>query len=246
MRPKSRLFKILLFGLAVGGFVGYFAFSTLLFSPLEKPFVARIAALVSRDVDLYVSKVDLAGLFDAFPRLEVMDDLESTPAWETFERSVEYADIMSDLELESALGELERSLERVPVITVEPLDIFGGEELVLAARVGDGAGTPIDWAVYGRVNWMGKLAVAALSYPGLLGLEGQGIAVETGDNWVQLSGGQLAQPLFVARLRDVVIASSSSQFIETAFDLAARGGEKSMLQSARYFDHIHNAALRGP
>jgi len=246
MRPKSRLFKILLIGLAVGGFVGYFAFSTLLFSPLEKPFSERIAALVSRDVDLYVSKADMAGLFDSFPRLELMDELERTPAWETFEESVEYADIMSDLQLESALAELDRSLAQVPVITVEPLSIFGGKELVLAARVGDGAGTPIDWALYGRVNWMGKFAVAALSYPGLLRLESQGITAEQGDDWVKLSGGNLAQPIVVARVNDVVIVSSSNQFIDEAFDLAARGGERSMLQSARYFDHIHNATLRGP
>lgn len=244
MRPKSRLLKILLIGLGVFLVVGYFAFSNLFFSPLEKPFAARLAALVSRDVDLYVAKSELRALFDEFPRPAIMDDLEDHPAWKVFSRSPEYADLVGDLGVENAVAELEKTLAQVPVLDIEPLKLFGGKEVALAARISEGVGTPIDWMLLGRCNWMGKLGASALSYPGVLGLDAQGIAVEKGDGWVQLSGGQLTQPLFIGRMQDVLMVASVGDFITTARELSLRGGELSILQSARYYDHIHNAPMR--
>ena len=246
MRLKSRLLRYALIGLGVSLFVGYFAFSTFLFSPLEKDFAARVAALVPRGVDFYASKVDLRSLFDGFPRLRVMERVEASATWKTFARSPEFADLQRDLQIEQSLAQLEASLSQLP-IAVDPLKLFGGEEVSVAGNLPASPGVPPEWAVYGRVNWMGKLGVSLLSYPGLLGLEAQGLSVEEVEpSGVRLSGGTLAQPIFLTRLKDVVIASSSSDLLASAVDLAARGGENSMLQSARYFDHIHQAPMRRP
>ena len=58
MKLKSRILKILSIVLLVVLFLGYFAFSTFLFSPVESDFEYDVSALIPRDVD-YLSLIHI-------------------------------------------------------------------------------------------------------------------------------------------------------------------------------------------
>lgn len=239
MSFKSRLLRILLILTGVLAFVGYFAFSTFLFDPLEGGYAADLATLVPRNVDLYLSKPRLSDAFDPFPRLAAAEEIARTRAWQALEATPGFAEWSQEADVEGRLTALEAELARLP--GVEALSVFGGRDLALAGRFRGADLSATDWALYGRVNWMGKLAVGALSYPGLLGLDAQGLSVAVEDDYVTLSGPRLPREIHVTRVRDVVVLGTSLELVTAARDLDARAGQDSFGQSAVYFDTIENA-----
>lgn len=240
MSFKSRLLRILLILAGVLLFVGYFAFSTFLFNPLERRYESGLATLVPRTVDVYVSKPRLAEQFDPFPRLVAAEEISRSRAWQALEATPGFAEWQRKVDVEGRLAALEAELARLPGI--DALSVFGGRDLALAGRFRGADLAATDWAVYGRVNWMGKLAVGALSYPALLGLDAQGVSVAVEEDHVTLSGPKLQRPIHVTRVRDVVVLGSSLELVQAARDLDARAGQDSFGQSAVYFDTIQNAA----
>ncbi len=241
MSLKKRIFRIALILLGLGLFVGYFAFSTLLFKPLESDYEFDIAALISAKVDFFVAKADLDKTFDDFPRLAVADKLEAFEPYEILSESPEWNNLLTDLGIDDALwANVRKQLEQLPP-GVELLDMFGGRDLAIAGNFTGPDIVQSDWAVFGRVDWTGKLAVSALKYPGLIGLSKQGLSASVQDDHVHLTGQQLERPLFITRIQDVVIAGTSLQFIQDAHHLAEASGAESLFGSAAYNDHIRGA-----
>ena len=237
---KSRLFRILLTSGGVLAFAGYFAFSTFLFPPHEAAWEYDLTSLIPRDVDFYVAKAELERDFDEFPHVVGEAELQEHDAWKAFEGSPTWEQLKADLDLDNQLTRLEANLARIP-LGMGPLDIFGGEDVSLAGYFRGADLEQADWAVYGRVNWAGKLAVSLLDYPGVLGLPAQGIQVENGGKWLSLSGSTLKRPLYVSRVQDIVVLSSSQALAEGARTLAAEGSTDSLWLSARYQDRIHSS-----
>ena len=226
MSVKKRLLRIfaILFLLAV--FVGYFTFATLIFKPFEADYEFDVAALIPAKVDFFVAKAKLGDAFDRFPRLAVMDELEQLDSWRTLRASPEFNDQIEKWGLsEEFLDEIRRQVERIP-LGMEPQDLFGGRDVAIAGNFKGRQLSQADWALYGRVNWAGKLAVALLDYPGLIGLESRGITTSEGDGFVHLSGGQLERPLYITRIRDVVILSTALEFVEAAHTRANTSGTR--------------------
>ena len=240
MSLRTRILRIALIVLGLVLFVGYFAFSTFLFNPLESDLEADVAALAPRDVDFFFAKADLADVFDPFPELAARDRIEKHPAWQAWARSPEYAALDRELAIEKTLGELRAATAQLP-LGLDPLDVFGGRDLAVAGyfRVADLA--QADWAVYGRANWAGKLAAEALRYPGAIGLAKQGITATVEDAHVALRGGQLSREVCVARIRDVVVVATKKELVLAAHDLVSKAYADSFYQSATYADHIQNA-----
>ena len=238
-RPLLRIFLIVLLVLVL---LGGFAFRTFLFDPFEGPYTADVSTLVPRDVDFFVAKAELERDFGDFPRLAVADAIEGTAAWRTFERTElpQLDQTYGITEALAGLADLESQLRGL-----ELLSIFGGEDVALAGYFRGPDLGMADWAAYGRVNWAGKIGTSALRFPGLIGLENQGITATVEEDHVALSGGQLARPMYVARVRDVAVLGTSLELVRKALDLDARKGVDSFGQSAKYFDHIENAD-RGP
>lgn len=234
---KRRWVKILVITLSLVSFVGYFAFATFLFPPHEGAWKYNLAALIPRDVDFYLGKSGLQRDFSEFPRLAVMDRVEQTQAWQSLEFSPEFETWKRENAIDEQLAELRTQLALIP-LGIEPLSIFGGKAVALAGYFEGSALEEADWAVYGRLNWAGKLGIAALSYPGLLGFENAGITATEEGGVVSLSGGQLQRPLHIARVRDVGIISTKLELAQAALDLAARSGEESLYLSADYGDNI--------
>lgn len=234
---KKRWLKILTVLLAVVSFVGYFTFSTLLFPPHEGRWGFDVASLIPRDVDFFAAKADLSGDFDGFPRLAVLDEVEGTEAWKTFSRSTERDELDREYGVTEALDAIRVQLEALP-FGIEPLGLFGGSDLALAGRF---SGTRIEdasWACYGRMNWMGKLGISLLAFPGVISLESQGLLAEDLDGVFRLSGGQLAKPVWVVRHMDIGILGNSEELVRAAVDLASRRGEGSLYASSDYGDDI--------
>jgi hypothetical protein len=243
---KHRILRFLAIFVGLALFMGYFAFSTFLFSPTEKDFDVDVAGLVPRDVDFFLARGELAELFDPFPTLAIQDVVAATEPWQTLIESEEYESLAQSLEIDGVLAALDEAAGQIPG-GLNPLDIFGGSDLALAGYFRGRNLESADWALYGRVNWMGKLGESLLAYPGLLGLEGGGITVDSKLGHPVLSGAGIPRPLHVTRVRDVVIISTAAEFVDGARDLAARDSQDSFLLSARYHDHIQQKAARtGP
>lgn len=239
MTLKSRILRILLIAVLVLGFGGYFAFSTFVFSPTESAYGADLSTLVPRNVDFFVAKARLSGDFSEFPRLDVEPEVVALPAWQAFVGSEDF----EELDAEHDLTGLRRELEALPAQLrgIDPLKIFGGKDVAVAGWFRGPELESSDWAVYGRVNWMGKLAESLLSYPGLTGMQGRGMSVAVEADHVAVSGGDLAREVFVTRVRDVVVAGTSLELVQAVKELEARAGQDSFGQSAQYFDHVQNA-----
>jgi hypothetical protein len=244
MPRKSRLLRILLTVAGVLAFVGYFAFSTFLFSPTEGDYEPDVSTLVPRNVDFFVAKADLSDDFDPFPHPAFERALLASPAWLAFERSEDYAAVFGGQDPLRLLSELEAELQQVK--GVAPLKVFGGRDLALAGWIRGPQLEQGDWALYGRVNWLGKLGASLLRHPGLLGLDARGLSVAVEDDHVALSGPELPREIYLTRVRDVVVVGTSRELVLAARDLEARAGQDSLGQGAAYDEHIQASRARGP
>ncbi len=234
---KRRTFRILGLVLLVVAFTGYFAFSTFLFPPIEGRYAYDVSTLVPRDVDFFLAKANLAKDLDAFLEPRIASELAQSEVGKVFLESPEWHDLEAALDLASLRTRIRGELDKLP-IRIDPLSVFGGRDLALA---GNTAGSrPVDarWAVYGRVNWMAKLAFSLLDYPGLIGLEQQGFAVSGQGGRITLGSGGLREPLHLVRVRDVLVVANDERFALAAAEFKDNLGQDSLGQSARYHDEI--------
>ncbi|MAG62514.1 hypothetical protein CMO84_03235 [Candidatus Woesearchaeota archaeon] len=240
---KRRWFKILAILLGLFAFVGYFTFSTFLFPPHEDDWEFDVSALVPRDVDFFVAKSGLEEDFGEFPRLAAANRIERTEAWMELESTSAYGAWLEDNGVEQLLAQLDEALEQIP-LGYSPLDVFGGSDLALAGRFKGQSIEQADWAVYGRLNWIGKAALGALNYPGLIGLDASGLVVTEEEGILHLAGGQLSQDLYIARVLDVGVLGSEASLVRAAVELERASGENSLYLSADYGDRIETVRSR--
>ncbi|MEZ5979255.1 MAG: hypothetical protein R3F34_13670 [Planctomycetota bacterium] len=230
----KRILRIALVVLGVLAFTGFFAFSTFLFNPFEGAYAPDVSTLVPRDVDLFVARADLERDFDAELRLRRADELAKGPFGKVAELPA-LADARA--KYDEVRTEVSNQLANLPIRT-NPLEVFGGSDLALAAyfdRQGPGS---VEWAAYGRGNWMAKLAYAALEKPSWFGLEKQGFSTSDDGEVITLTGGQLTQPLCFTRISDVLVVSNTSAMCAAAKRLERERAENSFGMSARYSDQI--------
>jgi len=237
MTLKKRLIKLGCIGLLLLSFIGYFAFSTLLFSPLEGRFNADVAGLIPRDVDLYVARAELRTAFTDFPDLAVMEELEGNDGYQALVTSSEWADFAQEQRIEALLADVRGQLGQLPA-GLDLLDIIGGEDFAVAANFTGRSFEDAEWAAYARLSLWGRGAVSGLEYPGLLGLEDQGITVEGAGGLKTIKSAQLPRPIHVARIKDVAIIGTSRDLVERAVQLEATGSKDSLLLAAPYNDSI--------
>lgn len=235
-----RLLRYLLTGFVLLILAGLWAFSFFLFNPFEGGYDYPIASLVPRDVDFYAAKAGLARDFDPFPRPVFLDELEKSREG----RALLELGLREELEtwqLDRLESEVAGILAQMPV-EIDPLSFFGGKDLAVAGHFVDGDVANSRWAVYGRTSWLGKLAVALIT-GGFVDLSAQGIAIDPHEQdgetiGARISGGALQKPLYVARILDVVVVASDPAFLAQARTFEDARGQDSLLQSAKYADHI--------
>jgi hypothetical protein len=237
MTLKKRLLKLGCISLLLLSFVGYFAFSTFVFSPLEGRFNADVAGLIPRDVDLYVARAELRSSFARFPDLEVMEELEENEGFQELMGSPAWAEFAREQRVEQVLADVRTQLAQLPA-GLDLFDIIGGEDLAVAANFTGRTIEEAEWAAYARLSLWGRGAVSALDYPGLLGLEAQGVTVEGEGAVKTIKSAQLARPIHVTRIRDVAILGTSRELVDRSIVLEATGSKDSLLLAAPYNDSI--------
>ncbi len=234
MNRKKRFLKIAGISLVVTLFLGYFAFSTFLFKPFESAWPHSLSGLIPRQVDFFLSKENLGDDFSKFPQLAAMGAIQELDAWDVWQASPEYGDLARKHDFDGMLKNIEGQLEQLP-LGLQPLDIFGGREVAVSGHFNGRGLAQSKWMVSGRVNWAGKMGVAALRYPSLIDT---GFSVQKDDGIFSISGGTLKAPLYVTRIQDVVIAGNDRALVATAPELRDRGGADSLAISAPYQDNI--------
>ncbi|MCB9915275.1 MAG: hypothetical protein H6828_09010 [Planctomycetes bacterium] len=237
MSRKSRLLRILLILLGLVLFVGYFAFSTFLFNPFEGRLGVDVSGLVPRSADFFVARARLNDVFSDFPTFAVEEELAKQPAWQAFDGSPEQQELAELVHWDELMSEVRRAVADLPA-GLDPLSVFGGDDLAIAGNFRGSRLADAEWAVYGTLSNTGKLAIEMLNYPGVLGLEEQGVTVTVLDDFVTLNGPALSQPLHVGRVRDVAVISNSSQLVAQAIELEARQFKDSFLAGSTYNDRI--------
>jgi hypothetical protein len=239
-----RLLRYFLLGLFLLFLAGLWAFSFFLFNPFEGGYDYPIASLVPRDVDFYAGKTGLARDFDPFPRPVFLDELEASPEGQAL-LALGLRETVADWKLDVVVSELDKVLAQLPV-ELDPLGFFGGKGLAVAGRFTSADLSASQWAVYGRTGWLGKLAFELVA-GGRIDLAAQGLAVEPfefeGERiGARLAGGNLAVPLYLARVLDVVVVSNDGALLGAARAFEDARGQDSLLQAAKYTDHIARAS----
>ena len=133
MNLKKRLLKLGCISLLLLSFVGYFAFSTFVFSPLEGRFNADVAGLIPRGVDLYVARAELRSSFARFPDLAVMEELENNKGFQELMGSPAWAEFAREHRVEQVLADVRAQLAQLPA-GLDVFDFIGGEDLAVAAN----------------------------------------------------------------------------------------------------------------
>ena len=248
MISKRRILKYLLFAFTLLALGSLWAFGQFFFYPWEGRYEGDVASLIPRDVDFYLAKGELREDFDPFPKPVFVDRLFASESGKALQAHPEYRELLAGLDLEARLAELDAALEQVPV-ELDPLGIVAGRDVAIAGRFRGRTLDTAAWAVYARISWLGKLGFGVVDNG--LGLDAQGLKTEpirdeAGDRvGLTLSGGQLTTPLHLARVDDVVIIASEPEFILQSRGLVVQKGADSLLQSAKYFDHIGQRELEG-
>ncbi len=244
MSRKKRFFKIAGISLAVILFLGYFAFSTFLFKPFEASWEHRLAGLIPRQVDFFLSKEALEEDFADFPRLAAWPQIEATQGWRIWSGSDEFKAWSEKNDFDGLIAEIDAQTEQLPM-GLTPLEIFGGKEVAVAGNF-DGVGIKNSrWVLSGRVGWSGKMAAAMLRYPSLLRkFSGQSFDVEETDEIFALSGGSIKTPLFVTRIQDVIVIGNDRDLVAKAPHLKDVGGMDSLASGAPYNDQIRSVEAK--
>ena len=234
---KRRWLRILVTSLVLLSIAGFGAFSTFLFNPFEGGFEYDLSTLVPREVDFYASKSDLRKDFDPFPEPAFFEDLAKNDNGTALLNLPTVAELGRELDLGAKVAQLQEALDQLP-IRIDVLEVFGGKDAAMAGYFRGAQISEAEWAIYGHANWMGKLGIEMLRYPDLLGLDAQGLVVEEGNGFLQLSGAALPQTVYVTRILDVIVAASSPELVTMASSLEGERGENSFGQSAKYADYI--------
>ena len=213
--------------------VGYFAFSTYFFSPFEGSLGADVAGLVPRRVQFFAAKARLDTVFDPFPEIAAAETFAADETWGSILDSPEYEDLIGSLGVNEALAQVDEISAELPM-GLSLLEIFGGQEFAISGELRGPELADSDWAVYGSVNWAGKLAIEALRHPSISNIEGMGFTAVEKENYVTLSGGGLARPLHIGRLLDIGIIGTGEELVADAFELEARQYQDSMLLRDEY------------
>ena len=244
MNRKKRFLKIAGISLVAIIFLGYFAFSTFLFKPFESAWPHSLAGLIPRQVDFFLSKENLADDFGKFPRLAAMDSIENLDAWDSWLNSPEHEQLSKEYDFDGLMANIDLQMEQMP-LGLQPLDIFGGKEVAIAGYFSDGGMAQSKWVLSGRVDWAGKMGVAALRYPSLLKkVSGMPLTVQSDDGVFSVTGGNLKSPIYVARVQDVVIIGNDRALVAKAPYLQEVGGTNSLAISAPYNDQIKKVEAR--
>ncbi len=223
-------------GLGAFGLLLGLLFWSLLFNPFEADHEGELAALVPSSVSLYLGATDLRTTWHEYADSSDRARMADSEHWKRFFRSPLWRLSQEGI----GLAGLERVLSGLesttgPLLTEQNILELFGRELAVAARL-DGAGG-VEGLVLARVGFRGKLVIAGLHRAISFG-QVEGEMLPYGVPIARI--GQGAGAIYLGRIADVVLVSTSQALVEEVLLARKLKGEGSLARSPRF-----QAALRG-
>jgi len=137
----------------------YFTFTVLFFSPFEDPF-GPVEYIIPRDVDIFLSKVDLADDFAGFPVPAFYLDLKVNQEWRDFCQSPLFKKLTHGRQPEDVSRKIREEIRGLPL---DPLEDILGRQAAFAGTF-DKEGAPSSYLVFFRGSWKTKLLFELLTW----------------------------------------------------------------------------------
>jgi hypothetical protein len=220
--------------LGVLAFTAYFAFSTFVFNPLEGSF-GSVEIVVPRTVDFFVRKTDLERGVPRFPRPVFYESLAASESWEAFLRSDLFAGIDAKWRIREGLQDLEREIAEVPF---EPIRDLLGREVVVAGNFAGPDLSRAAVALYARVSWRVKLALALVRFAAVRSRIAPDLRVREEGGMLIFEGAVAGRDLFVRRLKDLLVVSFDAGLVRAVKELRGAEGQGSLGLSSKYHDAV--------
>ncbi len=201
----------------------YFAFTLLFFSPFEEDF-GEIAFIVPREVDLFVSKIDLEDDFTTFPEPVFYQDLEVDHEWRTFTETELFTELSGGRDPDDMIAEIRDAIRDLPI---DPVADVVGRQVAFAGNF-DSDGVPTSFLVFFRASLKTKLAYELMTWDMLRGLAPDPLIAESTVDFdprgfvvLTLADGETTY--FMKRCADVIIAGPSEKLMEDVAGLVDLG-----------------------
>ncbi len=219
MKKKAKKFFIFLFFLIP---LLYFTFTVMFFSPFEDAF-GSIEHIVPRDVDIYLSKVDLTDDFAGFPLPGFYLDLKVNHEWRTFSQSQPFKELVGGRPLEEVIVEIQESLRDLPI---DPIEDVVGRQVAFSGRF-DSEGAPSSFLVFFRASNRVKLFFELITFDFIRGMADDPLIAEStvefdarGFIALVLSDGRT---FFLKRCADLIIVGNDEKLMEDVAGLISLG-----------------------
>lgn len=216
--------------------VGYLAFSTMIFNPLEDP-LEDTASIVPRDVEYFFRWQDAGANFAAFPEPEVWGSLKGTEAYKELEETGGLDRWAERTGLGGVFGQLGEMSASVPAGLSLKSDFL--REVAFAGKGEPSIGANFDGVLMLRVSFKVKAGVAMLNFDFVRDKlpEDLGIVAED-NNYYRLPGFFEGKDAWLTRSRDVVLLASSAEWLDKAADLQLQGGQDSLAFASVFHDNV--------
>jgi hypothetical protein len=219
MKKKARKFFIFLFFLIP---LLYFTFTVMFFSPFEAAF-GSIEYIIPRDVDIYLSKVDLTDDFAGFPVPGFYLDLKVNHEWRAFCDSQLFKELVGERPLDEVIVGIQELIGDLPI---DPIEDVVGRQVAFSGSF-DRDGSPTSYLVFFRASNRIKLFYELLTFDFVRGMANDPLLAEStvefdsrGFIALVLSDGRT---FFLKRCADLIIVGNDEKLMEDVAGLVSLG-----------------------
>lgn len=213
------------------------AFSVFVYNPFEGRF-KEIRQAVPTTVDFFVAKKRLVEDFDQFPKPRFWHSIAEAAWWSRLSQGRFFRSRAAQAERAVwQIEDVQRELEAIPLIGLHILADGIGTDLALVGRLRS-TGRGFEICAYSRVSWKIRAALGLLAYDFVRSRVG-GAKITVEEDGIYRIEAPGAQPAFVTKVRDLVIAGNSLALVKSSRDLALGvSDEDVMYASADYNDEL--------
>ncbi|MDP6941199.1 MAG: hypothetical protein QGH51_04140 [Planctomycetota bacterium] len=224
----------ILFGVLV---ILYFLFATIFFNPLEDD-LGDMADVVPREVDYFLHWKKPGERFGDFPVPTVWEDFSESKVGQKLEAGGTFKQWDASTGSSQMAEELRKVMGNLPPGLSLTNDIL--KEVVLAGRGTPSLGSEFDGLLMLRVSFKVKAGISLLGFSSVrskvqaLGLEELG-----GDRYKLVQFPPFGmRDAFLTRMKDVLVLSTSREWLDIAKDLENRSGQDSIGRASKYRDNV--------
>ncbi len=224
----------ILFGVLV---ILYFLFVTIFFNPLEDD-LGDMADVVPREVDYFLHWKKPGERFDDFPTPTAWTDFSQSEIGKKLESSGVFKQWDASTGASQMTSDIRQVMRNLPPGLSLTDDIL--KEVVLAGRGTPSLGSDFDGLMMLRISFKVKAGISMLGF-GFVRSKIQALGLEElgGDRYKLVQFPPFGmRDAFLTRMKDVLILSTSRDWLDVAKDLENRSGQDSIGRASKYRDNI--------